>query len=156
MDFGELRSSCQLLNVQTRNDRIWYMTDPAYRERVQGIGGLFLRSAGPDSLAQWYQRHLGIDPLPKDYNQAAWQQGAGPTAFAPFPKDTPHFGSLVQAWMLNFRVRNLGAMVAQLWSSAVVVEVDSEACPSGRLARLHDPEGNPVELWEPAEPGDRS
>jgi glyoxylase I family protein len=156
MDFGELRSSCQLLNVQTRDDRIWVMNNPADRERVQGIGGFFFRSADPDSLARWYQRQLGIDPVPKDYNQPAWQQGAGPTAFAPFPKDTTHFGSMAQAWMLNLRVRNLDAMVAQLRASPIVVDVDSEAYPNGRFARLHDPEGNPVELWEPAAPGERS
>jgi glyoxylase I family protein len=132
------------------------MTDSAVRERVQGIGGFFFRSADPDALAQWYQRHLGIDPVPKDYNQAAWRQGAGPTAFAPFPKDTPHFGSLSQSWMLNFRIRNLDAIVAQLRAAAIVVEVDPEAYPNGRFARLHDPDGNPVELWEPAGSGERS
>ena len=119
-------------------------------ERVLGIGGLFFRSRDPKKLAQWYQLHLGIDPVPTDYGHTVWQQTAGPTVFAPFPLDTDYFGSLQQAWMVNFRVRSLDAMVAQLRKSNVEVKVDPEKYPNGRFARLHDPEGNPIELWEPA------
>jgi glyoxylase I family protein len=121
-------------------------------ERVLGIGGLFLRSRDPKKLAQWYQLHLGIDPVPADYDQPVWQQAAGPTVFAPFAMDTDYFGSQQQAWMVNFRVRSLDAMVAQLQKSSIEVKVDPEKYPNGRFARLHDPEGNPIELWEPASP----
>jgi glyoxylase I family protein len=118
-------------------------------ERVLGIGGLFFRSRDPNKLAQWYQLHLGIDPVPTDYGHQVWQQSAGPTAFAPMDTD---FGSKQQAWMVNFRVRSLDAMVAQLRKSNIEVKVDPEKYPNGRFARLHDPEGNPIELWEPASP----
>jgi glyoxylase I family protein len=118
-------------------------------ERVLGIGGLFFRSREPKKLAQWYQLHLGIDPVPTDFGHQAWQQAAGPTAFAPFPMDADYFGSKQQAWMVNFRVRSLDAMVAQLQKSNIEVKVDPEKYPNGRFARLHDPEGNPIELWEP-------
>jgi glyoxylase I family protein len=121
-------------------------------ERVLGIGGLFFRSRDPKQLAQWYQLYLGIDPVPTDYGQQAWQQAAGPTAFSPFAMDTGYFGSKQQAWMVNFRVRSLDAMVAQLQKSNIEVKVDPEKYPNGRFARLHDPEGNPIELWEPASP----
>ncbi len=114
-------------------------------ERVLGIGGLFFRSHDPKKLTQWYQVHLGID-------QPSWQQAAGPTAFNPFPMDTDYFGSKQQGWMVNFRVRNLDAMVAQLQKTDIEVQVDPEKYPYGRFARLHDPEGNPIELWEPASP----
>jgi glyoxylase I family protein len=40
-------------------------------------------------------------------------------------------------------------MVTQLQAAGIEVTVDPEAYPNGRFARLHDPEGNPVELWEP-------
>ena len=113
------------------------------RERVLGIGGLFFRSRNPKELADWYQRHLGIDPQ-------VWQQTAGPTAFTPFPHDSDYFGDPQQAWMVNFRVRNLDAMVAQLSAAKISVKVDAESYPYGRFARLHDPDGNPIELWEPA------
>jgi catechol 2,3-dioxygenase-like lactoylglutathione lyase family enzyme len=126
------------------------MTSPT--ERVLGIGGLFFRSREPQQLAQWYQLHLGIDPVPTDYNHQSWQQAAGPTAFSPFPMDTHYFGSPQQAWMVNFRVRSLDAMVAQLQKADIEVKVDPQTYPNGRFARLHDPEGNPIELWEPASP----
>jgi predicted enzyme related to lactoylglutathione lyase len=51
--------------------------------------------------------------------------------------------------MINFRVRNLVAMVRQLQAAGIEMTVDPETYPNGRFARLHDPEGNPVELWEP-------
>jgi glyoxylase I family protein len=114
-------------------------------ERVLGIGGLFFRCRDPKLMAQWYQLNLGID-------HQVWQQAAGPTAFTPFAMDTDYFGSKQQGWMLNFRVRSLDAMVAQLQKSNIEVKVDPEKYPYGRFARLHDPEGNPIELWEPAGP----
>ncbi len=120
-------------------------------ERVLGLGGLFFRSRDPKKLAQWYQLHLGIDPTPTDYGQKVWQQEAGPTVFAPFPMDTDYFGSPQQGWMANYRVRSLDAMVAQLQKSNIDVKVDPATYPNGRFARLHDPEGNPIELWEPAQ-----
>ena len=122
-------------------------------ERVLGIGGLFFRSRDPKKLAQWYQLHLGIDPVPTEYGHTVWQQAAGPTVFSPFPMDTEYFGSQQQAWMVSFRVRNLDAMVAQLQKLNIAVKVDAETYPNGRFARLHDPEGNPIELWEPASRG---
>jgi glyoxylase I family protein len=101
-------------------------------------------------LAQWYERHLGIDRLPADYSKPVWQQAAGPTVFNPSPIDTKYFGSPQQPWMVNFRVRNLDAMVAQLRRAGIAVDIDPEKYPNGRFARLYDPEGNPIELWEPA------
>ena len=120
------------------------------KERVLGIGGLFFRSHDPDELARWYRIHLGIELAPKAHGKPVWQQSAGPTVFCPFPMGTKYFGSPQQAWIVNFRVRSLDAMVAQLRASNVAVEVDREKYPNGRFARLHDPEGNPIELWEPA------
>ena len=124
----------------------------ATKERVLGLGGFFFRSHDPKALAKWYELHLGINPTPADYGEPVWQQAAGPTVFAPFPMDTKYFGSPQQAWMVNFRVRDLDAMVAQLRAANIAVDVDSATYPNGRFARLHDPDGNPVELWEPAGP----
>jgi len=117
-------------------------------QRVLGIGGLFFRAKDPASLAKWYKEHLGIDPVPEDYGQKSWSQEAGTTVFAPFAQDTDYFGRAEQQWMMNFRVRDLDAMVEQLRASKIEVKVDPEAYPNGRFARLHDPEGNPIELWE--------
>ena len=68
---------------------------------------------------------------------------------APFPADTNYFGSAEQQWMINFRVSDLAAMVAQLRGAGIDVEVDREEYPNGRFARLTDPEGNPIQPWEP-------
>ena len=117
-------------------------------EKVAGIGGLFFRAQDPKGLAQWYADHLGVALTPTTYGGEPWRQEAGPTAFQPFPETTEYFGDPARQWMLNFRVRNLDAMMAQLRAAGIAVEPDPETYPNGRFARLHDPEGNPIELWE--------
>ena len=120
--------------------------------KVTGIGGLFFRADDPAALTAWYTKHLGIDT-----SLGAWMQQAGPTVFAPFARDTDYFGSDEQQWMLNFRVDDLDALIASLRTADIAVETreewDSEI---GRFARIHDPEGNPVELWQPAGPAAQS
>jgi predicted enzyme related to lactoylglutathione lyase len=88
--------------------------------------------------------------VPANYGDPVWQQQAGPTAFAPFPADTTCFGDGGKAWMIDFRVANLDAMITQLRAADVAVEPDPQTYPNGRFARLYDPERNPIELWEPA------
>ena len=66
----------------------------------------------------------------------------------PFTDSTNYFPRDHQ-WMLNFRVRDLDAMVRQLEASGTAVKVDPQTYPNGRFAHLADPEGNPIELWEP-------
>lgn len=118
-------------------------------EKVTGIGGFFFRSRDPDALAQWYADTLGIDLVPKDYDTPAWETEAGTTVFAPFPQTTAMFGNDAQQWMINFRVRDLEAMAAQLRAAGTDVEIDTEVYPNGRFATCKDPEGNPIQLWQP-------
>ena len=117
--------------------------------RVTGIGGFFFRAKDPETLSRWYLEHFGIDPVPSDYAQHPWSQKAGPTVFAPFPQDTDYFGKAEKQWMINFRVADLEAIAAQLRAAKIEITVDSEEYPNGRFARLFDPEGNPIELWQP-------
>jgi glyoxylase I family protein len=127
-------------------------------ERVTGIGGMFFRAHDPDALARWYAEHLGIDNQLKGFDTIWWQE-RGPTVFAPFPADTDYFGRPEQAWMLNFRVRDLDAMLAQLRAAGVRIDSQETQEGTGRFAWLVDPEGNRIELWEPTqdvlEPADR-
>ena len=102
------------------------------------------------TLGQWYRDHLGISLSPASYDEGPWSQEAGPTVIAPFPNDTDHFGRPGQQWMLNLRVRDLAAMVEELRAANIEVTVDPETYPNGKFARIHDPEGNPIELWEPS------
>lgn len=123
-------------------------------ERVTGIGGVFFRSAEPERLAAWYAEHLGID---SGLEGTPWQQAAGPTVWAPFPQDSDYLGGPGQQVMVNFRVRDLDAMVAQLRAAGIAIDgdiVDEDGI--GRFAHLEDPAGSRIELWQPAdedEPG---
>lgn len=117
-------------------------------ETVTGIGGMFFRSKDPEGLGKWYLDHLGVNLVPDGNEGMPWTQEAGPTAFTPFPEDSDYFAK-DRVWMINFRVRNLSAMVEQLTQAGIAVNVDPEAYPYGRFAHLVDPEGNPIELWEP-------
>ncbi|MEV2268634.1 VOC family protein [Nonomuraea africana] len=119
-------------------------------ERVTGIGGVFFRASDSGALSRWYEHHLGVGGPPPTYEHRSWEQEAGPTVFAPFPGDSEHFQRPEQQWAINFRVRDLDAMVAQLRDAGIAVEVHAETYPNGRFADLADPEGNPVQLWEPA------
>jgi glyoxylase I family protein len=115
---------------------------------VLGIGGFFFRSKDPKGLGTWYQENLGVNLTPTSYDAEPWNQEAGPTVFAPYDADTGYFGDKKNQWMINFRVRDLDAMVARLRGDDIIVEVDPETYPNGRFARLNDPEGNPIQLWE--------
>jgi predicted enzyme related to lactoylglutathione lyase len=122
------------------------------KEKVTGIGGLFFRAHDPKVLARWYQQHLGVSLTPSSYEDSVWEQEAGPTVFSPFPETTDYFGDAHKVWMVNFRVRDLDKMAAQLRDAGIAVKIDPQSYPNGRFARLHDPEGNPIELWQPAGP----
>ncbi len=111
---------------------------------ITGIGGFFFRAADPAAIKGWYADMLGIVVEP------SWHQQAGPTAFVPFPADTGYFGRPTQAWMINFRVDDLPGMVADLRAKGVEIADPQEFAPIGWFARLHDPEGNPIELWQPS------
>jgi predicted enzyme related to lactoylglutathione lyase len=113
---------------------------------VNGIGGFFFRAADPDMLRAWYAEHLGVGA--GEYG--VWDTGAGPSVFTPFPGDSDHFAADRQ-WMLNLRVDGLDALVAALAAAGIEVTTnpDWDMPGVGRFARLHDPEGNPIELWEP-------
>src|SRR5262249_17262654 len=118
-------------------------------ERVQGIGGFFFRAKDPKKLADWYEANLGVTRVPGNYDTMPWRTSAGTTIFAPFKEDTSYFGDQRLQWMINFRVRDLEKMVAQLRDRGITVDVDSDTYPNGRFARLSDPEGNPIQLWQP-------
>jgi len=119
-------------------------------ERVTGIGGLFFQARDPDGLSRWYAAHLGVDPAPESYEVSSWWQQEGPTVFTAMASNSEHFGSAGHSWSVNFRVADIDAMVRQLRDSQIAVAVDPERYPNGRFANLHDPEGNPVQLWQPA------
>ena len=118
-------------------------------ERVQGIGGFFFRAKDPKKLAGRYEANLGVTGVPADYDTLPWRTSAGTTVFGPFQENTTYFGDRRFQWMINFRVRDINKMVAQLRDRGITVDLDAEVHPNGRFARLVDPEGNPIQLWQP-------
>jgi predicted enzyme related to lactoylglutathione lyase len=122
---------------------------------VTGFGGLFFRSHDPDALSAWYRTHLGIGAGCNatgegEQNDWYWLAQGGPTVFAPFKATTDYFAA-DKAFMINLRVHDLDGLLEALRTSGIAVETRAEwDDPStGRFARIHDPEGNAIELWEP-------
>ena len=136
----------------------------AERARVTGIGGVFFKSRDPAALAAWYREHLGV-PVPggadggappathatfasradeRDANGAPVE-----TVWAAFPAATDYFGPGPAGWMVNYRVTDLDAMLAQLRAAGAWVADRVDASDFGRFGWAADPEGMRFELWEP-------
>ena len=122
---------------------------------VHGIGGLFFRARDPEALSAWYKEHLGVGggfgPNGEQTEDAyVWNTAAGPVVFAPFKATTDYFPAEKQ-WMLNLRVSELDGLVARLAKAGISAERRAEwdTPETGRFARIQDPEGNAIELWEP-------
>lgn len=124
---------------------------PQATANITGIGGFFFVARDPAALAAWYERHFGVLPVPGNYETPSWRQEAGETVFAPFSRVDDPVSGASRPFMLNFRVADLDAAVAALTSEGIDVIPDPDSpYPNGKFAWLSDPEGNPIELWEPA------
>jgi predicted enzyme related to lactoylglutathione lyase len=125
--------------------------------RVTGIGGIFLRARDPKSLSAWYAKHLGIQLNPWGGAKFLWSDevpaATGKTAWSLFPEDTTYFGAGnekgAQQAMVNYRVDDLDALLAQLTAAGVTIDPHREDSDFGRFAWIVDPEGNRIELWQP-------
>jgi len=113
---------------------------------VTGIGGIFFRARDPKALQEWYRVQLGIG----EQGPFDWRQEAGQAVFMPFSRDTDYFPADRQ-FMLNFRVTEFDQLLERLRAAGIEVVTNPawDSPQTGRFARVHDPEGNPVELWEP-------
>jgi predicted enzyme related to lactoylglutathione lyase len=119
-------------------------------ERVLGIGGVFYEARDPKALVAWYRDHLGV-PLESGRTDGMFTSAAASeqTVWCAFPADTNYFGPGPAPIMVNYRVRDLDAMLAQLRAAGaqVVDRVEDHDC--GRFGWATDPEGNCFELWQP-------
>ena len=125
-------------------------------KRVTGIGGIFFKSDDPSKLAAWYKKHLGFDVA--DWGGVSFQEGAGADlkpkrqshiVWSPFAADTDYFKPSAKPFMINYRVHDLDALLAQLRSEGVEVDEKTEKSEFGYFGWIMDPEGNRIELWEP-------
>ena len=123
---------------------------------VLGVGGIFFRAKDPEVLTAWYREHLGVGAGcaaegtgPAD--EWSWTVQGGPLVFAPFEAATDYW-AVDKQFMLNLRVSDLDGLIEQLTADdiEVVVKPEWDSPEVGRFARIHDPEGNAIELWEPS------
>jgi glyoxylase I family protein len=116
------------------------------KHHVQGIGGVFFRAKDHKALSKWYTDYFGI---PDSQSETMWQTEAGTTVFAPFKNDSKYFPS-GQSFMVNFRVHDLDAFLKKLEAAGLRIDPERMSESYGKFAWVYDPEGNKIELWEPA------
>jgi len=121
--------------------------------RVTGIGGIFFKAKDPKALVRWYRRHLGIH-IEGTVAVFAWGAGKDPqrkghTIWSVFPSGSTYLGEGDARFMINYRVKDLGAFLEALRKAGVRVDPQMEDSPYGRFGWITDPEGNRIELWEP-------
>ena len=125
-------------------------------KRVIGIGGVFFKAKDPDKLRAWYQQHLGM--VPDAYGSVTFtcpDSGSGEvaqTVWSLFPENTKYFNPATTPFMLNYRVADLHGLLKELRAEGVEVEEKTEEFDYGKFGWIMDPEGNRIELWEPAVP----
>lgn len=122
--------------------------------RVTGIGGVFFKSTGDRAaLAAWYQKHLGMSLESFGGAILKWPDDAandlGLTVWSLADHDSKWFSPSQASFMINYRVDNLGEMLAQLRAGGVDVIQGPESHENGKFAWVMDPDGNKIELWEP-------
>jgi predicted enzyme related to lactoylglutathione lyase len=121
-------------------------------KKVTGIGGIFFKCQDPEKMKEWYKTHLGFDVT--EYGvQFSWKQEAdskeGYTLWSPFPDKTKYFEPSTRDFMINYRVHDLEALVAELKKEGVTVLDNIESYDYGKFVHILDVEGNKIELWEP-------
>jgi catechol 2,3-dioxygenase-like lactoylglutathione lyase family enzyme len=117
--------------------------------RAVGIGGIFIKAKDPKALNAWYVTHLGL-PL-ADHGSIVFEgpESMGQTVFNHFPSDTDYFGDGPQQSMINFRVDDMEALLAQLKEAGVRIDPIPDDHTYGYFAWIWDPDGNRIELWQP-------
>ncbi len=118
--------------------------------RVTGLGGIFFKSRDPTALAAWYAEHLGLQV--DDWGGVRFdedEERAGYTLWSAFAADTTYFAPSTQPFMVNFRVDDLDALLAQLRAAGVEVDPRIDESEFGRFGWIMDPDGTRIELWQP-------
>ena len=118
-------------------------------KRVVGIGGVFIKARDPEALRAWYQRHLGIDVQDWGGTAFPWNKPDGVTVWSIFPDTSEYFAPSRAAFMVNYMVEDLHAVLEALRAEGCDVDPKVEASEFGAFGWVMDPEGNRVELWQP-------
>ncbi|RUT68957.1 VOC family protein [Flavobacterium cupreum] len=122
-------------------------------KKVTGIGGIFFKCNDPEKMRDWYKTHLGLDT--NDYGATfEWTEATdsakkGSTQWSPFPEATKYFEPSAKDFMINYRVADLEALVAELKKEGVTIVDQIETYDYGKFIHIIDMEGNKIQLWEP-------
>lgn len=123
-------------------------------QKVTGLGGVFFKCDDPRAMNEWYAQHLGL--ATSDYGTTfAWRQADNPaktgsTTWATFAQNAANFSPSAKPFMINYRVENLVALVEELRQAQVTILDEIATYDYGKFVHVLDPEGNILELWEPA------
>ncbi len=123
-------------------------------KRVTGIGGIFFKARDPESLRDWYRKHLSLDIQDWGGTTFQWHEPEKPevngvTVWTIFPSSTDYFEPSAAPFMVNYRVSDLTALLDVLRAEGCSVDDRTEASEFGKFGWVMDPEGNRIELWEP-------
>jgi predicted enzyme related to lactoylglutathione lyase len=121
--------------------------------KAVGFGGVFLKARDPKALSAWYAEHLGVPKQDGGVLAFDGPESTGMTVFSHFAQDTKYFGEASQSSMINFRVDDMNALLADLAAAGVRIDPKREDMEYGKFAWIWDLEGNRVELWEPPAAG---
>lgn len=119
--------------------------------RILGVSALVLFANDPATLAQWYEKWLGVTTIENAddgnfYGEIDDQHTGLTFQFAIFKTEQP-LAANARGAMLTYRVDDYDVFVSGLERAGIAVERSAEKY--GRFARLRDPEGNPIELYAP-------
>jgi predicted enzyme related to lactoylglutathione lyase len=122
--------------------------------KVTGIGGVFFKSTNDSQrLAEWYSKNLGMPLEPWGGALLKWPEDkaedGGLTVWTVAARDSSWFSPSQGSFMINYRVDDLDALLAQVRANGVEVVSGPELHENGKFAWIMDPDGNKVELWEP-------
>ena len=84
-----------------------------------------------------------------EWRQADDSTKKGFSQWSPFTEKTKYFEPSTKEFMINYRVADLEALVAELKRDSVVVTDTIETFDYGKFVHIMDLEGNKIELWEP-------
>jgi predicted enzyme related to lactoylglutathione lyase len=123
--------------------------------KVTGIGGVFFKSTGDHTkLAEWYRENLGMQMEPWGGAILKWTDDAaadgGQTVWHVAERNTQWFSPSTSSFMINYRVDNMAELLARLKQNGVEVVKGPDSDDNGTFAWVLDPDGNKVELWQPA------
>jgi predicted enzyme related to lactoylglutathione lyase len=141
---------------KSRSNGLTFMIEQTIlMQKVTGVGGVFFKARDPQALMDWYEKHLGLK-FQHGFIELKWadekgNKTPGSTTIAIFKEDSAHFKPSEKSYMINLRVADLRALLAELQENGVAPLGEIEEYDFGRFGRIMDPEGNKIELWEPVD-----